>query len=224
MDNRTLLNWSSILKNEKKKYYFINIINHLFFERQKKMIFPPKGKVFNAFVHTQLYDIKVVILGQDPYYKINQAHGLAFSVENIVKFIPSSLKNIQKEIISDLGQNRSFSHGCLTKWALQGVFLLNSVLTVEAGKPGSHYKLGWERFTNKVISIINEYCKGVVFLLWGSYAQKKICLIDRTRHYILLAPHPSPLSAYRGFFGCRHFSKTNKILKQQNKSPINWFF
>ena len=223
MNNNVPINWLNIFEREKKEFYFINIMNNLAFERKNKSIFPPKGKVFNAFLYTEFKNIKVVILGQDPYYKINQAHGLAFSVEKTVP-IPVSLKNIQKEIVNDLKINHTFTHGCLINWASQGVFLLNSILTVESGKPGSHYKLGWENFTDRIISYISEYCNGVVFLLWGSHARKKIHLINQDRHYIFLASHPSPLSVFRGFFGCRHFSKTNKILKNQKKSPINWCF
>lgn len=170
---------------------------------------------------TKFSDIKVVVIGQDPYFRPGQAHGLAFSVRKNTN-IPPSLANIHKELINDMGIPFLFKHGCLESWARQGVLLLNSILTVESGKPGSHSKLGWEIFTSQVINIISKYHSGIVFLLWGSYAKKKVNNISR--HHVLLASHPSPLSSYKGFFGCRHFSKTNILLKDQNKATINWFY
>lgn len=210
------------IKRRKKKLYFINIVKNLANIRKTKIVYPPKHEVFNAFSLTHFSNIKVVIIGQDPYFRKGQAHGLAFSVRKNVK-IPPSLVNIQKELVNDIGKNFFFQNGCLKNWARQGVFLLNSVLTVESNKPGSHFKLGWENFTNKVIKIISDCHTGVIFLLWGSYAKKKIAHICIRKHHILLASHPSPLSSYHGFFGCRHFSKTNFLLKKQNKTPINWF-
>lgn len=189
----------------------------------KKNIYPPAKEVFTAFRLTNLHKIKVVIIGQDPYYHFNQAHGLAFSVNKGV-IIPPSLKNIYKEIVSDLSCPNDFIDGSLNSWSDQGVFLLNSVLTVESGKPASHFNIGWQVFTDQVIRIINKYLNGIVFLLWGNFSKNKSFLIDNKKHYILQASHPSPLSAYRGFFGCRHFSQTNKILIKQGKTPIKWVF
>ncbi|CAL4042655.1 Uracil-DNA glycosylase [Buchnera aphidicola (Pemphigus populi)] len=219
--SNNILNWKYLLKNEKKKY-FLDIIRFLSKERLKKIIYPPHSEIFTAFLLTEFSSIKVVILGQDPYHNFNQAHGLAFSV-NIGATIPPSLKNIYKEISNDMLLNYVFQNGLLKNWAKQGVLLLNTILTVESGKPGSHSQIGWTFFTDKVIEVINKYLYGVVFLLWGSHAKNKVGIIDGNKHYILQASHPSPLSAYRGFFGCRHFSKTNQILIKQGKRPINWF-
>jgi len=207
---------------KKKKRYFIDIINFLKQERLKKIIYPDQKDVFNAFILTNFNDIKVVILGQDPYFSKNQAHGLSFSVPKSC-FIPPSLKNIYKELNSDFKKNHVFNHGCLENWSSQGVFLLNTILTVESGKPKSHAHIGWNIFTDKVISMINLYRNSIIFLLWGNDAQKKCNLIDINNHYILKASHPSPLSAWRGFFGCKHFSLTNKILIKNKNKPINWF-
>ena len=165
--------------------------------------------------------MKVVILGQDPYHGPGQAHGLAFSVLPGVA-VPPSLANMYKELQTDIADFTRPNHGYLESWARQGVLLLNTVLTVEAGNAHSHAKLGWETFTDKVIALINEHCEGVVFLLWGSHAQKKGSFIDRNRHHVLQAPHPSPLSAHRGFMGCGHFSKTNEYLTERNQPAINW--
>lgn len=216
-----ILSWKDVLSQEKKKY-FINIIKFLKKERLKKIIYPDQKDVFNAFFSTSFNDIKVVILGQDPYFSKNQAHGLSFSVRKSVT-IPPSLKNIYKELNSDFKKNYRFNHGCLESWANQGVFLLNTILTVESGKPKSHSHVGWNIFTDKVISVINLYRNSIIFLLWGNDAQKKCSLIDEKNHYILKASHPSPLSAYRGFFGCKHFSLTNQILRDNKKKPIDWF-
>lgn len=185
----------------------------------KKIIFPPGRFIFNALNSTPLDRVKVVILGQDPYHGPGQAHGLSFSVPEGVK-TPPSLVNVFKEIESDLGIKNTTGH--LQSWADQGVLLLNSVLTVEMANAASHQGKGWERFTDKIIEVINHNCEHVVFLLWGSYAQKKGTHINEQKHLILKAPHPSPLSAHRGFFGCQHFSKCNGYLKQQGSEPINW--
>ncbi|QCI22062.1 uracil-DNA glycosylase [Buchnera aphidicola] len=218
---QTQFSWKNILSQEKKKY-FINMMEFLKKERLKKIICPHKKDVFRAFLLTSFNDIKVVILGQDPYYSYNQAHGLSFSVPYGCT-IPPSLKNIYKELNDDFKKKYTFNHGCLDNWAHQGVFLLNTCLTVESKKPKSHSNIGWNIFTDKVISSINFYKNSIIFLLWGNDAQKKSHLINTKCHYVLKAPHPSPLSAYRGFFGCKHFSLTNKILVRNNKKPINWF-
>lgn len=185
-----------------------------------KIIYPASKYIFNAFNSTPLDQVKVVIIGQDPYHGPNQAHGLCFSVQPGIA-IPPSLQNIFKEQHSDLGISIP-KHGCLQSWADQGVLLLNATLTVEHSKAGSHQGKGWETFTDKVIHLVSEKTSGVVFLLWGSYAQKKSELIDSAKHLILKAPHPSPLSAHRGFLGCGHFSKANQYLAQNNKVPVTW--
>jgi len=191
-------------------------------ERLKKTIYPNQKDVFNAFSLTNFCTIKVVILGQDPYHSQNQAHGLSFSVPKHTT-IPPSLKNIYKELNYNFKKKYKFNHGCLISWASQGVFLLNTILTVESGRPRSHSTIGWSMFTDKVISLINFHRNNVVFLLWGNEAQKKINLINIKKHYILKAAHPSPLSAHRGFLGCNHFFLTNKILINNKQHPINWF-
>lgn len=191
-------------------------------QRLNSIIYPDQKDVFNAFLLTNFNDIKVVIIGQDPYFSKNQAHGLSFSVP-IGCTIPPSLKNIHKELNNDFKKKYIFHHGCLESWSNQGVFLLNTTLTVESGKPKSHSNIGWDIFTDKVISEISLHRHSVVFLLWGNDAKKKCKLIDTNNHYILKTSHPSPLSVYRGFFGCRHFSKANKILIDNKKKPINWF-
>lgn len=197
-------------------------MNYIKKERLTKTIYPLSKDVFNAFFLTSFSKIKVVIIGQDPYFSKNQAHGLAFSVHKN-HTIPPSLKNIYKELNSDFKKNYVFPHGCLKSWADQGVFLLNTVLTVESGKPKSHSDIGWNIFTDKVISLISEHKKFVIFLIWGNDAKKKCHLIDTEKHYILEASHPSPLSAHRGFFGCKHFSKTNSILFKHKMNTIDWF-
>lgn len=187
----------------------------------EKVIYPPNHFIFNALNTTTLPDVKVVILGQDPYHGPNQAHGLSFSVQRGVA-IPPSLRNIFHELHADLGVDIPH-HGDLSQWAQQGVLLLNAVLTVEAGQPTSHQKRGWEDFTDQVIDVINEQCEHVVFILWGAYAQRKGRRIDETKHLVLKAAHPSPLAANRGgFFGCKAFSKSNNYLKQHGIEPINW--
>lgn len=184
-------------------------------------IYPPKPLIFNALELTPPESIKVVILGQDPYHGPGQAHGLAFSINDNCKKLPPSLKNIFKELEADLGQS-SPSHGDLTEWAKQGVLLLNTVLTVEHKQAHSHKNKGWEQVTDDIISGLNQVPQTIIFLLWGAHAQAKEALIDQSKHTILKAPHPSPLSAHRGFFGCGHFSKTNQLLEANGHSPINW--
>lgn len=187
---------------------------------QRKIIYPHSDHWFHALEVTPLDQVKVVILGQDPYHQPGQAHGLCFSVRPGVK-IPPSLMNIYKELVTDVGF-QSVSHGYLESWAKQGVLLLNSVLTVEQANAGSHQGKGWELFTDAVIQQVNDHCEHVVFLLWGSYAQKKGAKIDQSKHLVLKAPHPSPLSAHRGFLGCRHFSQTNNYLAEHGREVIQW--
>ncbi|MGQ8819784.1 uracil-DNA glycosylase [Bibersteinia trehalosi] len=213
--------WKDAIGEEKQQPYFQQILQFVHHERLSgKMIFPPQSEVFSAFALTEFSDVKVVILGQDPYHGLNQAHGLAFSVKPSIA-PPPSLVNIYKELAQDVGFQIP-SHGYLVEWAKQGVLLLNTVLTVEQGKAHSHANIGWERFTDKVIEQLNLHREKLVFLLWGSHAQKKGQFIDRHRHHVLTAPHPSPLSAHRGFLGCRHFSKANAYLSSQGIREINW--
>lgn len=186
-----------------------------------QVIYPAKKNYFAAFNHTPFEKVRVVILGQDPYHGPGQAHGLCFSVQPGVQ-IPPSLQNIFKEIRSDLKIPIQGDHGCLLPWADQGVFLLNSVLTVEQSKPGSHQKKGWEKFTDRAIEALNSSSQPIVFMLWGAYAQKKAALVNRKKHLVLESVHPSPLSAHRGFLGCKHFSQCNEWLTQQNQAPIDW--
>ncbi|MCG7657279.1 uracil-DNA glycosylase [Wielerella bovis] len=214
--------WHDVLGAEKSQPYFQHILQTVRAEREAgQVIYPPAADVFNAFKLTEFADVKVVILGQDPYHNVGQAHGLSFSVQHGIQ-PPPSLLNIYKELSDDITGFVMPQHGCLTHWAEQGVLLLNTVLTVRAHQAHSHANLGWETFTDRVITQINQYRENVVFLLWGSHAQKKGAMIDRTRHLVLTAPHPSPLSAYRGFFGCRHFSQTNAYLQAHNLTPIDW--
>ncbi|WP_213610679.1 uracil-DNA glycosylase [Pseudoalteromonas sp.] len=216
-------NWSSFLNHELSQTYMQQTLKYVANKRAQGIaIYPPESQVFSAFDATPLSDIKVVILGQDPYHGEGQAHGLCFSVLPEVKKLPPSLKNIYKELVTDINGFTTPEHGYLQGWAKQGVFLLNTVLTVEQGHAHSHKHLGWEQFTDNVIAHINEHCQGVVFMLWGAHAQKKGQSIDRQRHHVLTGPHPSPLSAHRGFFGCQHFSKTNELLSAQGAQPINW--
>lgn len=216
------LTWHDVLAEEKEKPYFVETLAMVANERAAgKVIYPPQKDVFNAFRLTELGEVKVVILGQDPYHGPHQAHGLSFSVLPGVA-VPPSLVNIYKELVTDIPGFERPAHGFLESWARQGVMLLNTVLTVEAGKAHSHARFGWETFTDNVIAAINEHREGVVFLLWGSHAQKKGSIIDPKRHHVLKAPHPSPLSAHRGFFGCGHFSKTNQLLEDQGEKPIDW--
>ncbi|MBE3651560.1 uracil-DNA glycosylase [Vibrio navarrensis] len=216
------LTWHDVIGAEKQQAYFQQTLSFVDAERQAgKVIYPPAKDVFNAFRFTEFNQVKVVILGQDPYHGPNQAHGLCFSVLPGIK-PPPSLLNIYKELAQDIEGFQIPVHGFLQSWAGQGVLLLNTVLTVEQGKAHSHATSGWEVFTDRVIEAINQHQQGVVFLLWGSHAQKKGRFIDRNKHYVLAAPHPSPLSAHRGFLGCRHFSQTNQLLSQQGKTPIHW--
>lgn len=213
--------WQTLLAAEKQQPYFQEILQFLSTERAAgKTIYPPAKDVFNALKFTPFEQVRVVILGQDPYHGPGQAHGLCFSVLPGV-IPPPSLKNIFRELHDDVGIPIP-KNGCLEKWARQGVLLLNTVLTVEAGKPQSHAHIGWETFTDKIIRVLNTEKEGVIFLLWGSPAQRKGQLIDARRHHILKTVHPSPLSAHRGFFGCKHFSKTNQLLRQMNKPEVNW--
>jgi uracil-DNA glycosylase len=221
MDVKIEHTWKAALKDQFTKDYFLQIVTFIKTEKATgKIIFPPGSLMFNAFEKTPFDKVKVVLLGQDPYHNPGQAHGLSFSVPNgIAK--PPSLINIFKEIQSDLGIVPSLD-GNLEKWAEQGVLLLNASLTVRKNEPGSHSKIGWLEFTDAVIRKLSDEKKGVVFLLWGKFAQDKQVLIDETKHYVLKAAHPSPFSADKGFFGCRHFSKTNEILMQQGMQPIDW--
>ncbi len=213
--------WKEVLKHEFTKPYFLQIVTHLKTERASgKIIYPPGQLIFNAFDKTPFSILKVVILGQDPYHGAGQAMGLSFSVPDDVP-PPPSLVNIYKELNKDIGMPIP-STGNLTKWAEQGVLLLNAVLTVRANEPASHSKIGWMDFTNAVIKKISDEKKGIVFLLWGKFAQEKQVLIDETKHFVLKAAHPSPFSADKGFFGCKHFSRTNELLIKQGIDPINW--
>lgn len=218
--NTMILTWKDIFVQEKK--ILIDILIKVSKARLKNIIFPSQHLVFNAFRMTPFHTIKVVIIGQDPYYKPNQADGLAFSVQpNCI--IPPSLRNIYTEIIIDLGLSKNhFSHGCLSNWAKQGILLLNNILTVEYNKPRSHLFLGWEKFTNRIIYYINKYLHKVIFILWGGDAKKKMHFIDQKKHYVLHSSHPSPLSAYISFFGCKHFSQANKLLLYHKKKIIYW--
>ncbi|AOW81790.1 uracil-DNA glycosylase [Vibrio mimicus] len=216
------LTWHDVIGNEKQQDYFQQTMQFVESQRQAgKVIYPPAKDVFNAFRFTEFGDVKVVILGQDPYHGPSQAHGLCFSVLPGVK-TPPSLVNIYKELAQDIPGFQIPQHGYLQSWAQQGVLLLNTVLTVEQGMAHSHANTGWETFTDRVIDALNQHRTGLVFLLWGSHAQKKGRMIDRQRHHVLMAPHPSPLSAHRGFLGCQHFSKTNQVLQEQGLAPIDW--
>ncbi|ARU94960.1 uracil-DNA glycosylase [Tatumella citrea] len=218
----TTLTWHDVLAPEKQQDYFIQTLQSVEQRRREGVtVYPPQKDVFNAFRLTELHQVKVVILGQDPYHGPGQAHGLAFSVLPGVA-IPPSLLNMYKELEQDIAGFTRPNHGYLASWATQGVLLLNTVLTVEAGKAHSHARLGWEQFTDTVISLINQHREGVVFLLWGAHAQKKGAIIDRQRHHVLQAPHPSPLSAHRGFFGSKPFSSANALLQQSGRDPIDW--
>ena len=211
--------WKDILSDEFKKTYFLNLEIFLDEEEKKFINHPKKKLVFSALNYTSFANTKVVIIGQDPYHNHNQANGLAFSVNPGVKK-PPSLRNILKEMCDDL--NNECKEIDLKNWAKQGVLLLNSTLTVRENQAGSHSNKGWEEFTNKIIFKIAQEKSGVIFILWGNHALKKLEHINTEKHYILKSPHPSPLSSYRGFFGCKHFSKTNKILEKRNEKPIIW--
>ena len=220
MDIKIDSSWKSRLANEFNAPYFEQLTNFVRDAYTHHQIFPPAKLIFNAFDLCPFDKVKVVIIGQDPYHGLGQAHGLSFSVnENIP--LPPSLKNIYQEIRSDLGI-QPLSHGNLERWAKQGVLLLNATLTVQANLAGSHQKKGWETFTDSAIKAVANEKEHVVFLLWGNYAQQKAQYIDTTKHLILTAVHPSPLSAHRGFFGCKHFSQANQYLKEHGLEPINW--
>ncbi|QJC34619.1 uracil-DNA glycosylase [Enterobacteriaceae endosymbiont of Donacia crassipes] len=213
--------WKEFFRKETKKKYFIKLIQKIYKDiNNKKIICPKKKYIFNVFKKINFNNLKVVILGQDPYYGINQANGFAFSVMPNIK-IPPTLKNIYKAIKFDIPNFIIPDHGYLISWVNEGVMLLNSILTVEKGKPQSHANFGWEIFTDNVIRIIDSYYENIVFLLWGMYAKKKYFLIKK-KHLILTTSHPSPLSFYKGFYFCKHFSKTNKYLILNKKEPINW--
>lgn len=215
------LTWEKLLAEENKQKYFQSAMNFVIEERYAgKTIYPEHNDIFNALKFTPFDQIKAVIIGQDPYHNPNQAHGLSFSVKPGVPK-PPSLKNILKEWHNDLGFSIP-KDGYLEPWARNGVLLLNSILTVEAGMPMSHANIGWQRYTDKIIQLINEHREGIIFLLWGAPAQLKGSHINTNHHHILTAAHPSPLSAHRGFIGCRHFSKSNELLKNMGKEEIDW--
>ncbi|MBR6691964.1 MAG: uracil-DNA glycosylase [Bacteroidaceae bacterium] len=221
MDIRIDASWKDVLKDEFSKEYFIRLTEFIREEyRGSTPIYPPARLIFNAFDHCPFNDVKVVILGQDPYHGAGQANGLCFSVNKGVAF-PPSLNNIFKEIENDTG-GKIPQDGDLTRWSDQGVLLLNATLTVRAAQAGSHQRRGWEEFTDAAIRELATRRDNIVFILWGSYAQKKGAFIDRNRHLVLASPHPSPLSAYQGFFGNRHFSRANEYLKEHGKEPIIW--
>ncbi|MDR3327239.1 MAG: uracil-DNA glycosylase [Prevotellaceae bacterium] len=220
MDVKIEQSWLKVLSDEFEKPYFQQLVGFVREEYRTKQIFPPAKSIFNAFDTCAFDNVKVVIIGQDPYHGIGQAHGLSFSVRDGIE-LPPSLKNIYKEISDDLQITPSTS-GNLTRWAEQGVFLLNASLTVRANLANSHSNCGWEQFTDEVIRKISAQKNNVVFLLWGNYAIQKSAFIDQSKHLILTAPHPSPLAAHRGFFGCRHFSKTNDYLLKNGLEAIDW--
>jgi uracil-DNA glycosylase len=214
--------WKSFIQQEQQKPYYQQLRQQILArEAQGAVIYPPKSQIFTAFKYADIHEINVVILGQDPYHGEGQAHGLAFSVLPGVK-VPPSLANIYKELAIEFSDFQLPNHGCLTHWAEQGVMLLNNVLTVEKASAHAHAGLGWEIFTDAAIEIINQQNDGCVFMLWGSPAQKKGQKIDENKHLVLKSPHPSPLSAYRGFFGCNHFIQANQWLEERGKTPIHW--
>ncbi len=216
-------NWKFFFQKEKKKKYFLKIINFLKQEyHKKKIIYPSKKNIFQIFKLIKFNKIKVVILGQDPYCNKNQAHGLAFSVLPNIKKLPPSIINIYKELKNEFFWFKQPKNGYLLNWVKQGVFLFNTILTVEKNIPCSHKNIGWEIFSDNIIKYISLYLKNIVFLLWGKYAQKKIKFINNKKHLILTSSHPSPLSFNKGFLGCNHFKKTNIFLKKNNINPINW--
>lgn len=215
------MTWEDIIENEKQKPYYEKLKEEIDRKYEISTVFPEKQNIFKAFSLSKIEDLKVVILGQDPYHGFGQAQGLSFSTPKEIKN-PPSMMNILKEIKDDLQKDSVCIDGDLTPWAKDGVLLLNTILTVEESLPKSHHKLGWESFTDNIIKYISENCENIIFLLWGAPAISKSKLINIKKHYILTAPHPSPLSSYRGFFGCKHFSKTNKILKSLGKKEINW--
>lgn len=215
------MTWKDIIENEQQKLYYEKLKEEIDKRYENSIVFPEKQNIFKAFSLTKFEDLKVVILGQDPYHGFGQAQGLSFSTPSNIKN-PPSMVNILKEINDDLGKKSVCEDGDLTPWAKQGIMLLNTILTVEQGLAKSHHNLGWEIFTDNIIKYISDNKENVIFLLWGSPAISKTKLIDKNKHFILTAPHPSPLSVYRGFYGCKHFSKTNEILKKLNKEEIIW--
>ena len=215
------MNWKDIIENEQQKPYYGKLKEEIDKRYENSIVFPEKQNIFKAFSLTPFDNLKVVILGQDPYHGFGQAQGLSFSTPSNIKN-PPSMVNILKEINDDLGKKSVCEDGDLTPWAKQGIMLLNTILTVEQGLAKSHHNLGWEIFTDNIIKYISDNKENVIFLLWGSPAISKTKLIDKNKHFILTAPHPSPLSVYRGFYGCKHFSKTNEILKKLNKEEIIW--
>jgi uracil-DNA glycosylase len=214
------MEWIDIINNEKEQDYYKNLKQIIDQKYEATIVYPPKNKIFNAFTLTKYDDLKVVILGQDPYHQPNQAQGLAFSTPKEIKN-PPSMVNILKEIHSDIGSSIC-NDGDLTPWATQGVLLINTILTVEDSKAKSHHNIGWEIFTDNIIKHISENKENIIFLFWGNPAIAKSKLIDKSKHHILTAPHPSPLSAYRGFFGCKHFSQANNILINMGGKSIKW--
>ena len=212
--------WAPVLREEYGKPYYRDLYQFVREEYSKNTIYPPADDIFNAFHLTPLSRVKVVIIGQDPYHEPGQAHGLCFSVQKGVD-IPPSLQNIYKELNSDIGFEIP-NHGCLTSWAEQGVLLLNAVLTVRAHAAASHQNKGWETFTDAVIRAVNDVDRPVVFMLWGGFARSKKTMLTNPKHLVLEAPHPSPLSAYRGFFGCKHFSQANAFLEKNGVEPVDW--
>lgn len=215
------MTWKDIIEIEQQKPYYGKLKEEIDKKYENSIVFPEKQNIFKAFSLTKFEDLKVVILGQDPYHGFGQAQGLSFSTPSNIKN-PPSMVNILKEINDDLGKKSVCEDGDLIPWAKQGIMLLNTILTVEQGLAKSHHNLGWEIFTDNIIKYISDNKENVIFLLWGSPAISKTKLIDKNKHFILTAPHPSPLSVYRGFYGCKHFSKTNEILKKLNKEEIIW--
>ena len=213
--------WKAWIETQKKEPYFQTLQSTIEERYKTSTVYPPKSKIFRAFELTPFDNLKIVIIGQDPYHGENQAQGLAFSTPKEVKN-PPSLRNILQEIQSDTGKPSLHTDGDLSEWAKQGVLLINTILTVEKGKPKSHHHLGWEQFTENTLKYINENFEGILFLLWGNDAIKMRQWIDQTKHTLLTAPHPSPLSSYRGFFGCKHFSQANAILRKMGKEEIRW--
>lgn len=220
MDVRMEESWKQLLKDEFEKDYFNDLVGFVKDEYNNQNVFPPGSQIFSAFNHCSFQNLKIVIVGQDPYHGYGQANGLCFSVKDGIRH-PPSLQNIFKEIKNDVGIEIPMS-GNLERWADQGILLLNATLTVRAGQAGSHQNKGWEEFTDAVLKVISHSREDIVFLLWGAYAQKKGSIIDQTKHFVLKAPHPSPFSANNGFFGCKHFSKTNQYLENKGLNPINW--
>ncbi|QLE79679.1 uracil-DNA glycosylase [Francisella sp. Scap27] len=222
MSRSVLMNWLDLISQEKQKLYFKQTLSFLEAEKEQgKIIFPAEEDIFNAFKLTEFDNLKVVILGQDPYHNYNQAHGLAFSVQKGVD-IPPSLRNMYKELEASVEEFQTPTHGNLENWAKQGIFLLNTTLTVEAHNANSHKDIGWETFTDSMIQKISKYKQNVVFMLWGAHARKKKSLIDSSKHLVLESSHPSPLSAYRGFLGCGHFVLANDYLQKNNLGEIEW--